>query len=330
MSTTDPRHYDVIIAPVITEKATLGSEHSKVMFKLPGTATKPQSRRRRERLFDVKVRASTPIRSARAGQGREGHCGRAVAGQARRIVTLEEGHSIDRDHGLKERAMHSNPTTRSRPSQRQLVLVRSFRAYRGAARSVAAPKASTRPAVATTTAASPVAFPRRPDTRSVSQDRLQAPKARHAGQGRAHRVRPQSHRLYCIESSTRRPSSPISGAASGFPRAHAVVAGEHAGDVKPGNANAAGNIPIGTIVHNVEIKIGKGGQIARSAGTYAQIVGRDGGLRHLCGSIRPEQRSCMAAAWRRSARCQPGQHETCRSAGRPYVAGWGACRTSAA
>ena len=54
-----------------------------------------------------------------------------------------------------------------------------------------------------------------------------------------------------------------------------VVAGEHA-DVKPGNAMPAGNIPIGTIVHNVEIKIGKGGQIARSAGTYAQIVGRDG------------------------------------------------------
>src|SRR5215813_8187364 len=54
-----------------------------------------------------------------------------------------------------------------------------------------------------------------------------------------------------------------------------VVAGEHA-DVKPGNAMPVGNIPIGTIVHNVEIKIGKGGQIARSAGTYAQIVGRDG------------------------------------------------------
>jgi len=53
-----------------------------------------------------------------------------------------------------------------------------------------------------------------------------------------------------------------------------VIAGEHV-DVKPGNAMPAGNIPIGTIVHNVEIKIGKGGQIARSAGTYAQIVGRD-------------------------------------------------------
>src|SRR4029077_16855389 len=54
-----------------------------------------------------------------------------------------------------------------------------------------------------------------------------------------------------------------------------VVSGEHV-DVKPGNAMPAANIPVGTIVHNIEIKIGKGGQIARSAGTYAQIVGRDG------------------------------------------------------
>src|SRR5271155_3275049 len=53
-----------------------------------------------------------------------------------------------------------------------------------------------------------------------------------------------------------------------------VVSGEHV-DVKPGNAMPAGNMPIGTIVHNVEMKIGKGGQIARSAGSYAQIVGRD-------------------------------------------------------
>src|ERR1700757_2097650 len=54
-----------------------------------------------------------------------------------------------------------------------------------------------------------------------------------------------------------------------------VISSEHA-DVKPGNAMPVGNVPIGTIVHNVEIKIGKGGQIARSAGSYAQIVGRDG------------------------------------------------------
>jgi large subunit ribosomal protein L2 len=55
----------------------------------------------------------------------------------------------------------------------------------------------------------------------------------------------------------------------------AIVAGEQV-DIKPGNAMPVGNMPVGTIVHNVEIKIGKGGQIARSAGTYAQIVGRDG------------------------------------------------------
>ncbi len=53
-----------------------------------------------------------------------------------------------------------------------------------------------------------------------------------------------------------------------------VVAGEHV-DVKPGNAMPMANMPVGTIVHNIELKIGKGGQIARSAGAYAQIVGRD-------------------------------------------------------
>ena len=53
-----------------------------------------------------------------------------------------------------------------------------------------------------------------------------------------------------------------------------VVAGEHV-DVKPGNAMPLASIPVGTIIHNVELKIGKGGQIARSAGGYAQIVGRD-------------------------------------------------------
>ena len=55
-----------------------------------------------------------------------------------------------------------------------------------------------------------------------------------------------------------------------------VVSGEQV-DIKPGNAMPLGNIPVGTIVHNVEMKIGKGGAIARSAGTYAQIVGRDQG-----------------------------------------------------
>ena len=53
-----------------------------------------------------------------------------------------------------------------------------------------------------------------------------------------------------------------------------IVSGEDV-DIKPGNALPLANMPVGTIVHNIELKIGKGGQIARSAGTYAQIVGRD-------------------------------------------------------
>src|ERR1700760_4488439 len=55
-----------------------------------------------------------------------------------------------------------------------------------------------------------------------------------------------------------------------------VVAGEQA-DIKPGHAMPLGAIPVGAIVHNVELKIGKGGAMARSAGAYAQIVGRDQG-----------------------------------------------------
>ena len=54
-----------------------------------------------------------------------------------------------------------------------------------------------------------------------------------------------------------------------------IIAGESV-DIKAGNAMPLSNMPVGTIVHNVELKVGKGGQIARSAGTYAQIVGRDG------------------------------------------------------
>ena len=53
-----------------------------------------------------------------------------------------------------------------------------------------------------------------------------------------------------------------------------IVAGNYV-DVKPGNVMPLGNMPVGTIIHNIEVKIGKGGQLARSAGTYAQLVGRD-------------------------------------------------------
>ena len=76
-----------------------------------------------------------------------------------------------------------------------------------------------------------------------------------------------------------------------------VVSGEKAIDVKPGNAMPLSAMPVGTIVHNVELKPGKGGQIARSAGTYAQLVGRDQGmaiLRLNSGEQRLVHGSCFA------------------------------------
>ena len=76
-----------------------------------------------------------------------------------------------------------------------------------------------------------------------------------------------------------------------------VVSGNRV-DVKPGNAMPLANIPVGTIVHNVEMKPGKGGQIARSAGTYVQLVGRDQGyalLRLSSGEQRMVPGSCMAS-----------------------------------
>ncbi len=68
-------------------------------------------------------------------------------------------------------------------------------------------------------------------------------------------------------------------------------------DIKPGNAMPLRAVPVGTILHNIEMKPGKGGQIARSAGAYAQLVGRDGGyaqIRLKSGEVRLIHQECMA------------------------------------
>ncbi|SNY94009.1 large subunit ribosomal protein L2 [Cohaesibacter sp. ES.047] len=77
-----------------------------------------------------------------------------------------------------------------------------------------------------------------------------------------------------------------------------VVSANKAADIKPGNAMPLANMPVGTIIHNVEMKPGKGGQIARSAGAYAQLVGRDHGyaiVRLNSGETRLVQGACMAS-----------------------------------
>ncbi len=75
-----------------------------------------------------------------------------------------------------------------------------------------------------------------------------------------------------------------------------VVAGARV-DIKPGNAMPLSAIPVGTIVHNVELKAGAGGKMARSAGTYAQLVGKDSGYAQIklqSGELRLVRSECMA------------------------------------
>jgi large subunit ribosomal protein L23 len=99
MTTTDPRHYDVLIAPVITEKATRASENSQVLFKVALTATKPQIKEAVEKLFDVKVKSvNTLVRKGklRTFKGKRGR----LSDVKQAIVTLEEGHRIDVTTGL--------------------------------------------------------------------------------------------------------------------------------------------------------------------------------------------------------------------------------------
>ena len=76
-----------------------------------------------------------------------------------------------------------------------------------------------------------------------------------------------------------------------------VISGEKV-DVKPGNAMPLAAMPIGTIIHNVELKPGRGGQMARSAGAFAQLVGRDGGwavLKLSSGETRRVRQDCMGS-----------------------------------
>ena len=75
-----------------------------------------------------------------------------------------------------------------------------------------------------------------------------------------------------------------------------VMAGEKA-DIKPGNALPLANIPVGTVIHNIEMHPGKGGQLVRSAGTFAQLMAKDNGdaqIRMPSGEVRIIRTNCMA------------------------------------
>jgi large subunit ribosomal protein L23 len=95
----DVRHYDVIVAPIITEKATIAAENNQVIFKVARTATKPQIKAAVEGLFDVKVEGvNTLIRKGKTKifKGRRGQ----QSDMKKAVVTLAEGHKIDVTTGL--------------------------------------------------------------------------------------------------------------------------------------------------------------------------------------------------------------------------------------
>ena len=95
----DVRHYDVIVAPHITEKATVLSEHNAVVFKVTGTSTKPQIKAAVEALFDVKVtNVNTLVQKGKVKRWKGKPYTRSDFKKA--IVTLAEGQSIDVTTGI--------------------------------------------------------------------------------------------------------------------------------------------------------------------------------------------------------------------------------------
>ena len=93
------RMYDVIRSPVITEKATLGSEHSQVTFRVAMDATKPEIKAAIEGLFEVKVKAVNTLRQQGKQKRFRGRLGRRAA-YKKAIVSLEDGQAIDVTTGV--------------------------------------------------------------------------------------------------------------------------------------------------------------------------------------------------------------------------------------
>ncbi len=95
----DLKHYDTILAPVITEKSTMASEHNQVVFKVVGKATKPEIKAAVEALFNVKVTGVNTLNRKGKTKRFRGIPGRQKDFK-KAIVTLAEGHSIDVATGL--------------------------------------------------------------------------------------------------------------------------------------------------------------------------------------------------------------------------------------
>jgi large subunit ribosomal protein L23 len=99
VSLSQARTYDLVREPVITEKATMASEHNQVVFRVPLEASKPEIRKAVEQLFSVKVKAVNTLRQKGKAKRFRGIQGRRSDAK-KAYVTLEEGHSIDVTTGV--------------------------------------------------------------------------------------------------------------------------------------------------------------------------------------------------------------------------------------
>jgi large subunit ribosomal protein L23 len=95
----DQRHYDVILSPVVTEKATTASQHNQVVFRVARAATKPEIKDAVEKLFNVKVTGVNTLVAKGKTKYFKGRAG-VRSDVKKAIVTLAEGHSIDITTGL--------------------------------------------------------------------------------------------------------------------------------------------------------------------------------------------------------------------------------------
>jgi hypothetical protein len=315
---------EVLLAPVVSEKSYSLIEDRKYSFRVHKDAHKTQVRQAVEELFGVKVVSVNmdqgPV-EAEDAELPQGHAPRLEEGDR-----PAEGGRRDRDlrggSGLmalkKFKPTSPGPrfmtvsgfeeVTRSKPEKSLTSSTRRRAGRNNKGRITTAPQGRRAQA-------------------PLPRDRLQADEGRRAGQGRSDRVRPEplgEHRAAPLRG-RREGVHPRPGPAQG--RRERRV-GPNA-DIKPGNALPLENIPTGTLVHNVELKPGRGGQMARSAGSGIQLVAKDEGTAS-CASPRESCAACCSRAARPSVRSATSTTRTSPAARRAAAGGAASARPCAA
>ena len=290
--------YQIIRSPLITEKPTRRRKPGQFVFRVAMDANKREIKAAVEGLFNVTVLAVNTLvqkgktKRFKGGPGQPLGCEEGVRDAGRRPV--------DRFHHrpriTPEMALRQfNPVT---ASLRGTVLINRSELWKG------------KPVKALTEGKSGTGGRNnhgRITSRFIggvisrlSLRGLQTPQVRRVGDGGAAGVRPEPHRFYragqyqdgelsyILAPQRLRPGDACSGSRE---------------DIKPGNAMPMATIPVGTIIHNIEMKPGAGGKIARSAGTYAQLVGKDAGWAQINWFGRTAHRA-RPSAWPRSVRCR--------------------------